>query len=146
MIERSIEVTMQTITVKLSSDTYQQMAQRAALKKHSIEDEAATVIESALHAQDDWLGIPQDIAEEVAQLKFLDDTHLWRVAQANVSDENAEQMQTLLWKQQTEGLTEAEEQEVVRLRLLANRIMLLKAEAAVLLQERGHDLSTLNPQ
>lgn len=136
---------MQTITVKLSTETYQQMQQRAALKKRSVEDEAATVIELALHTQDDWLGIPQEVYEEVAQLEFLDDDHLRRVAETKTTGKQAAQMQALLQKQQTEGLTEAEIQELTRLRQVANRTMLLKAEAAVLLQKRGLDIPSLKP-
>jgi hypothetical protein len=49
----------------------------------------------------------------------------------------------LTWKQQSEGLTEAEQQEAQQLQRLAHRVILLRAEAAVLLKERGCDISSL---
>jgi hypothetical protein len=52
-------------------------------------------------------------------------------------------MQELTWKQQQEGLTETEQQEAKQLQRLGHRVMLLRAEAAALLQERGFDISSL---
>ncbi|MCA9930674.1 MAG: hypothetical protein KC419_19450 [Anaerolineales bacterium] len=49
----------------------------------------------------------------------------------------------MIEKQEAEGLTSSEQQEVVLLRQFANRTMLLRAEAAVLLKSRGLDISSL---
>jgi hypothetical protein len=52
-------------------------------------------------------------------------------------------MQELLDKQDEEGLTRKEMQEARQLSELANRIMLVRAKAAVLLKKRGHDIKKL---
>lgn len=135
---------MQTITVQLPPNIYRQVQQQAKSKQRSVEDEVVDVIEAALESQEEWAGIPIDVVDELAQLHFLDDDHLWRVASTSVPVEKAERMQELVWKQQAEVLSEAEQAEATTLRQFANRIMLLRAETAVLLQERGHDISSLN--
>lgn len=109
----------------------------------AVEDELTAVVETAFSLGEEWVGVPPDLAEEAAQLALLDDEHVWRVAGMTVPEEKSERMQALTWKQQSEGLTEAEQQEAKQLRRLAHRVMLLRAEAAVLLQERGFDISPL---
>ena len=95
--------------------------------------------------EDEWGHIPLDISEEVKQLPFLDNDHLWRTAQLQVSAEKSNRMQELTAKQGAEGLTESEQEEATQLQHLAHRIMLLRAEAAILLKERGEDISSLSP-
>lgn len=134
---------LQTVTVNLTKQVYQKVQQLARDKNRSIEDELASVVETALE-HNSWVGVPSDIADEVEQLRFLDDQHLWRVAQLTVSDEKSERMQLLSQKQTGEGLTVAEKEEIEQLQLLAQRVMLVRAEAAVLLQERGHNVSQIH--
>lgn len=136
-------MTFQSVTVNLSKRVYQKVQQLAQDKNRSVEDELATVVENALE-DDGWVGIPTDVAEEVAQLRFLDDEHLWRAAQLTASDEKSERMQILSQKQKSEGLTPSEEEEIKQLQKLAQRIMLVRAEAAVLLQARGLNISQLH--
>jgi hypothetical protein len=138
-----MKMALQSVTVNLSKRVYQKVQQLAQNKNRSVEDELAAVVENALE-DDSWAGISVDIADEVKQLRFLDDEHLWRVAQLTASDEKSERMQTLSQKQEVEGLTISEKEEVKQLQKLAQRIMLVRAEAAVLLQERGHNISQLH--
>lgn len=136
----------QTVTIDLPSSIYERVQQQAQDKNRSVEDEVAAVVESAVSLGEEWAGVPPDLAEEAAQLKLLDDDHLWRVARMTVPEEKSERMQELTWKQQAEGLTETEQQEAKQLQRLSNRVMLLRAEAAVLLKERGFDISSLRQQ
>jgi hypothetical protein len=52
-------------------------------------------------------------------------------------------MQELLEKQQRDGLTTLESQQVQQLSHLFNRVMLLRAKAAALLKKRGDDISSI---
>jgi hypothetical protein len=52
-------------------------------------------------------------------------------------------MQNLVWKEQAEGLTAAEQEEADLLQRYAQQVMLVRAEAAALLHERGRDVSGL---
>lgn len=136
-------MTLQLVTLRLPSGLYRQIQQRAQRMKHSVEDELTAVIESVLNTADDLVDVPPDIAAEVAQLRFLDNQHLWRAAQRTVPIERTERMQTLSLKRQAEGLTQDEQQEAEQLMHLSDLVMLTRAEAAVLLQERGFDITVL---
>lgn len=138
-----MDMATHTVTVNLPAHIYERVEQQAQDKNCSVEDELTAVVETAVSLGEEWAGVPPDLAEEAAQLALLDDEHLWRVARLTVPAEKSERMQALTWKQQSEGLTEAEQQEARQLQRLAHRVMLLRAEAAVLLKERGFDISSL---
>ena len=89
--------------------------------------------------------LPSELANELAQLALLDDHALWQAAQTEVSVEEAEQMQRLVWQQQRDGLSVREQKQAQRLLQRYNRTMLVHAKAAVLLKERGFNISVLNP-
>jgi plasmid stability protein len=131
---------LQPITIRLPKTVYQHVVQRASKMHRSVEDELVAVVTAALPNLGD---IPADIANDMAQLSFLTDKELWQIARTTLTSQEAEQMQALTWKRQREGLTAAEQQETEQLLQRYNRIMLVRAKAAVLLKERGHDVSTL---
>ncbi len=123
------------VNVSLPESLYRRVQQRAKEMNRSVAD--------ALAADDAWVGIPTGIATEVAQLRFLDDAHLWRAAQLTVPPEKSERMQFLSEKLQSEGLMVTEEEEMRQLQHYGQRVMLVRAEAAVLLQGRGFDIAGL---
>jgi ATP-dependent helicase YprA (DUF1998 family) len=108
--------------------------------RRSVEDELVAVVSTALPTSEH---LPQDIADDLAQLAFLTDTELWQAAQTTLSSRESERMQTLVFKRQREGLRVAEEREAQRLAHRADRVMLVRGQAAALLRDRGHDISTL---
>lgn len=89
--------------------------------------------------------LPSELANELAQLDLFNDSDLWQAAQTKLSEEEAAQMQTLVYQQQRDGLTRSEQKQAKRLLQRYNRTMLVRAKAAVLLKERGFDISALNP-
>jgi post-segregation antitoxin (ccd killing protein) len=138
-------MTLQTIKVTLSDQIYRKVRQLALNKNRSVEDEIAAVVENALATDDDWQGVSDDIVNEVNQLRFLNTEQLWSAAKLTVPEEKSDRMQQLSLKLKSEGLVDAEQQELRQLQLLAQRIMLVRAEAASLLQDRGQDISSLHP-
>ncbi len=136
-------MSLQMINLPLPSQVYQRAQQRADKRQRSIEDELAEVVTQALAADDEFVGLPLELAEEVKQLAFLDAKHLWVVAKRTITPDQSEHMETLIHKLHREGLTQSEQQEMQQLQQLAHRIMLLRAEAAVLLKQRGHDITNL---
>ena len=133
---------LQKVTVRLPDALYRQIEQRARRMQRSVEDELVAVVAEALPTLEE---LPADIADELAQLAFLSDEELWQAARTTLAPEEAERMQALLLKRQREGLTPEEQQEAERLLHLYDRTMLVRAQAAVLLKERGHDISSLDP-
>jgi plasmid stability protein len=130
----------QTVTVHLPDVIYRQVQQRASRMRHSVEDELVAVVAAVLPTLDD---LPSDIADKMAQLAFLADDELWRMARASLTPQESDQMQSLMFKRQSEGLTLQEQREAEHLLHRYDQTMLVRAQAAALLQERGHDISSL---
>jgi len=131
----------QTITVRLPEPLYEQVKARAQQMQRSVEDELVAVVAAALPAVSE---LPTDIVDEMVQLTFLTDEELWQAAHTTLSQEQSERMQALISKQQRDGLSDQEEEEAQQLAHYSDKVMLIRAQAAALLKERGHDISTLN--
>jgi len=83
------------------------------------------------------------VAEAVAALELLSDEELWRAARNPLAEDDRSRLEALNLKQQKENLTPAEQETLGRLLLQYDRAVLLRAEAARLLKQRGHDVSGL---
>lgn len=129
---------MQELTIQLSDNVLRLLYKRAKVRNQTVEDEVVAAVENT---------VLTDVAEEtevaLAQLAFLNDSDLWQAARMTVPADMSERMQTLLDKEQSEGLTAAEEQEIQQLQRYGQHVMLVRAEAATLLKERGFDINNL---
>lgn len=134
---------MQTLELTLSNELYQQVKQRAGQANRTVEAEVIAAVEALLAPDNLSDELLPTLAEEIAQLPFLDDDHLWQAARQIAPAEKNERMQALVLKQQAEGLTPTEQEEAQQLQFYAHRLMLIRGEAAVLLQQRGFNISTL---
>ena len=85
--------------------------------------------------------------EEKAFLRAIhdhpNDEALWLVARSRLAEEAAAHLEELHLKRQREGLTEAEALTLAGLVRQYERAMLVRAQAAALLRQRGHDVSEL---
>jgi hypothetical protein len=138
-------MTLETISVRLPQGVYQRLRQRADTMNRPIDVELAEVVEEALGHADAWGGISEETVDAVEQLRFLNEADLWQAARMEVPAESSERMQVLILKLQAEGLGDAELHEAEQLSRLAERVMLVRAEAAALLKARGQDISILHP-
>lgn len=132
---------MQTVTISLPDHLYRQVKQRSQQNRREIADELVSVVTEALPGREtvaDW-------DADLSQLTFLPDEALWQAARTQATDEENERMQQLLSKQKRMGLTTVEQEELTLLANFFRRMMLVRAEAAVLLQKRGHDIRSLGP-
>ena len=84
-----------------------------------------------------------DVAKAIGDLELLNDEELWRAARNRLSDETRSQLEALNLKQQREKLTPAEKERLEKLVDQYDQAVLLRAEAARLLRERGNDVSKL---
>ena len=133
------------IRITLPQELYQQVRQSATQSKRSIEDEIIAVVEYAFAKDENWEQISSDIDSALQQLAYLDDQELWQAARQVAPVELSNQMQELVFKQQAQGLTDSEQQEARQLQHYAHKLMLVRAEAALLLKKRGHDITSLSP-
>jgi hypothetical protein len=130
----------QDVLLRLPSPIYERIKRRADQARHSVEDEMIDVLATAASITDE---LPADLAEAVASLATLDDGDLWDAARSHMPVDDAERLQELNFKRQRDGLTAAEAEDAATLLARYERSMLVRARAAALLQERGHDISAL---
>ena len=128
------------VTLQLPAPLYDHLKRRADESHRSVEAELLQVVETAIPEQQ---GLPQDLAEAVSALPHLSDDELWSAARTSLAPEARTQLESLHFKQQSEGLSEEEEATDARLLREYERVMLVRAEAARLLKDRGHDVSSL---
>ncbi len=133
-------MSLQEITISLPEKIYRQMQKQSQESKRSVADEVTAVVAASVPEQ---AQLPVDLEEELQQLDLFTDDELWRAAQVTAPDDKTTRMQELVDKQQLEGLTDAEKAEAALLSNYFNRVMLVRAKAAVLLQARGKDIDQL---
>ncbi len=90
--------------------------------------------------------LPAGLAQIVSSLSLLDDVALWRAARSRLPPEVATQIEDLHLKRQFEGLTPNETQVLATLMRRYEQTMLVRAEAAFLLKQRGYDISILKAE
>ena len=131
---------VQDVTIRLPDRLYHQVKQRARRMQRSVEEEVVAAVEVALPAFDE---LPLAVADEIGQMSFLTDQELWQAARSTMTSTENRRMQALLLKRQREGLSPEDEAEAERLAQRQERVMLVRAQAAALLKERGQDVSDL---
>ena len=125
----------QTVTIQLPENLYRRLVDNARATQRSLE-------EVMLHAlrvgsPPTWEDTPAEFQADLAALDSLDDDALWEIARSRLSDAEMERYDALLEKSKRGILDDAERLELNRLRDEADRFMLRKAQAAVLLRWRG---------
>ncbi len=127
------------ITLRLPETLYQRFRKRAKWTHRSLENEILDAVASA--SADDELS--PDLLETVEALEEFGDDELWRLARIVMSQEASEELETLHFKQRDEGLSRDEDAIRAKLMQEYERTMLIRAQAAKLLNDRGHDVSPL---
>lgn len=130
----------QDVTIRLPQALFEQLQARAARRQRSVADEVIDVLTGATPATE---ALPADLEHALAQLASLDDAALWQAARSRMPTVAADRLQALNLKRQREGLDEAEQRESDQLVDQYERAMVLRAQAAALLKQRGHDVSSL---
>ncbi len=134
-------MTVYPIMLHLPDTLYRKIKERAEQAQRTVEAELLEVVARAVPAAD---RLPDDLQTALDALATLDDDALQRAAQSRLPGEASAEMERLNLKRQREGLTELEHQSLMALARQYERNMLVRAQAAVLLKERGHDISALS--
>jgi plasmid stability protein len=133
-------MTTRSLTLDFPDDLYDRVRRRAELAGRSIESEVVDLVASALPESDD---LPPELVNELETLRDLSDESLWQAARSHLAPDVASQLESINLKQQREGLTDHERRTQSSLLRQFERAMLVRAEAAVLLKERGYDVAGL---
>ena len=130
----------QTVTLELPDTIYQTAQRMAEATKRSLAELLVRALKASLPPLE---GLPQALFAELVNLEKLDDETLSHVMLAQVPATQQRKLNRLLQKNKSGKLTESERMELATLQNEADRVMLRKARAAVLLRFRGHRLPTL---
>ena len=130
----------ETLTLKVPGPLYHHLKEHAERAHRSVEEETLEVLATALPLED---ALPPDLSEAVESLELLDDSALWEAARSRLAHASAVRLEALHHKRQREGLTDAETEELAGLVRQYERHMLIRAQAAALLRQRGHDVDEL---
>ncbi len=131
----------QALTLRIPTPLYTQLKDRAEAAQRSLEAELLAVVAAVVGQEQEDL--PEDLTQAVRDLEVLDDEALWNVTRTRLPDEARARFDALNFKHQSEGLTPAERAQQEHLLHQSDRVMLVRAHAARILKERGHDVSTL---
>ncbi|NEQ97792.1 MAG: hypothetical protein F6K30_13915 [Cyanothece sp. SIO2G6] len=132
----------QALTLQLPISTYQRLLELAQQSDRPLEEATLQLLNIALGTD---AGQVFEIESQLSQLSLLTDGELWEAATTIASEEDNNAIQILLEKQQREGLTTDETEQVQALSRHFNQIMMVRAKAAATLAERGHDISSITP-
>ena len=133
-------MSVETVMLQIPEIIYQRLVNTARATQRPLEE----VILHALKigSPPEWDNVPPEFQADLAALDKLDDNTLWQIARSHKTAIEMERYNTLLEGNSNNILTETERLELMALRQEADRFMLLKAQAAVLLRWRGHRVPT----
>ena len=131
-------MTLQAITLNLPKTVYERI-QRAAEKARRPIDEVLTEAITAVAPVMDTAS--EKLRTALAQMAYLNDAALWQAARATMPAKQRERLEALHHQQQYRGLTAKEQAEEQALLGLYRETLLIRAQAAVLLKQRGYDVS-----
>lgn len=129
----------QTATLEWPDAIYQPAQRAAEATRRPLRDVPVNALRASLPPVED---LPPALIADLFSLENLNDDELERVMISRVPDDHHRTLNRLLRKNKTGKLTPSDQRHFAALQHEANRIMLRKARAAVLLRFRGHRLPT----
>lgn len=134
-------MSIQVVTLNLPETTYEQIRRAAERIQRPIHDVMVEAVSAVAPVVDT---ATEKLRSVLAQMAFLNDAALWQAARATMTVKQRERLEALHDKQQRQGLTNEERVEEQALLALYDETILVRAQAAVLLKQRGYDVSDLN--
>lgn len=131
-------MTAHAITLHLPENLYEYFSKRVEWTRRSLEDEVLDAVASGASVEGE---LSTDLIDSIEALEKLDDEELWRLARETMPREASRKLESLHLKQQDEGLDPAEDAARAKLLREYERTVLVRAQAAKLLKDRGHDIS-----
>lgn len=128
----------QTITLHLPEALYRRAQAAAEAQQQPLEEVVLGAVAAGMPLLDD---LPPLLAHEAAALSLLNDEALWRAARQTLSAELQERYEALSEQRELGALALDEQRQLEQILGEYQRIVLLRAQAAVLLKLRGYDLS-----
>jgi hypothetical protein len=131
----------ETVTLSIPVPLYQRLLNTALATQRSLEEVMLHALK--VGSPPTYDDVPDEFQAELAILDRLDNDALWQIATHRKAAAEMERYDVLLDLNRNGMLADAERLELMDLRHEADRFMLRKAHAAVLLRWRGRSISTL---
>lgn len=129
---------MKTLTVAVSDHLYASLTAASRRTKRPINDIVVETISAIAPVTAREEGA---LRQSLAEMALLNDAALWRAARATMTDGQRERMAAIHEMAQESGLTLSEQTEEDALLRLYRETLLVRAQAAVLLANRGYDVA-----
>lgn len=136
-------MSQQTLILSLPDDLYRRIKQHAEQSGRTLEEEVERALAEAIPADEQ---VTPELERMLASLALLDDDALWQAARNDLAREAAEEIRRLRARRERKGLSDAEKQRFSDLLYQYDKGILIRAEAAVQLKERGYDVGVLLQQ
>ncbi len=136
----------QLVTLSIPEDIYVMLKRRAEQTQRSVEAELLEVVAKELPTATTTIegsAAPVELKAELDAMVQLNDKALWKAARSHLSAKDATKLEALHRKRHDKSLTHAEVQTKDELLRQYNYYMRVRARAAVLLKQRGYDVSVL---
>lgn len=130
----------QTVTLQIPEILYRRLVNTARATQRPLEEVMLHALQ--VGSPPTWDDVPEEFQADLAALDKLDDNTLWQIAQSRKTASDMERYNILLQGNSSSTVTQAQRLELAALRQEADRFMLRKAQAAVLLRWRGHSMPT----
>jgi len=131
-------MTVRQITLNLPDNIYKRIQHTAQTLQRPIETVMLEAVTTALPLLDD---LPPELVDDVAALALLNDKALWEKGRTILPQSSQERLDLLLYRKRENSLSSKGKQELEQLLKEYERVMLIRAQAAVLLKQRGYDVS-----
>jgi hypothetical protein len=128
------------LTVELPEDVYERVRRTAKGMKQPLEQALVKIVKAATPSLEK---VPLKHRAELEAMEDLTDEELWKVAKSGLSPARQRRLANLLEKNQREALTDRERQALTHLRIAADRLMLRRSYAYLLLKYRGQRIPSL---
>jgi hypothetical protein len=135
------ELPAQQVILHVPDTLYQCASSAAALSNQPVEQFMVGALANGIGLLAD---LPDEILDDMAALVLLNDAALWRVARETVAPDRYARLDELLSEKSRRTLTSVEQAELDALMNEYEHVVLRRAQAAVLLKQRGYDLASPN--
>ena len=129
-----------TLTLSLPDDIYQRVRRAAKGMKKPVEQALARIVAGATPSLEK---VPAPYRAELEAMEDATDEVLWKETTRRAAPAQERRLKLLLQKNQHRELTDSEQEELDQLRSEADRLMLRRSYAYLLLKYRGHRIPGL---
>jgi hypothetical protein len=128
------------LTLDLPDEILERLRRTARGMKQPLEEALVNIVKAATPSLDK---VPSEYRVELEAMEDLSDEDLWQVANSGLAPARERRLATLLHKIQREVLTDREARGLTELRVEADRLMLHRSYAYLLLKYRGQPIPNL---